>query len=206
MLKEIFIKLIAQYCNNEIIAENLWSEIEEAYTSFGRYYHNLHHLQALYNEIKEQKNAVRDINAMLFALFYHDFIYDPLKNDNELQSAILAKQKLQAIGCPQEVIDKCYSLIMATKGHDRADDNDINLFTDTDISILGKDWETYLTYSQLIRKEYQIYPDEIYYPGRAKVLTHFLSMKTIYKTEQFQAKYEKQARANLLSELELTKQ
>ncbi|MNE29996.1 hypothetical protein D3C80_1234930 [compost metagenome] len=206
MLKEIFAELVVKYCHDEIIAEQLWSEIEMAYTSSERYYHNLSHLQAVYDEIKEQDNLVGDINTMLFALFYHDFVYDPLKSDNELQSANFAKQRLEQIGCQQNIIDKCYSLIMATKGHNRVEDNDINMFTDADISILGKDWETYLAYSQSIRKEYQIYPDEIYYPGRAKVLTHFLSMEAIYKTDDFHTKYEKQAKANLLRELKLTAQ
>lgn len=206
MLKEIFTKLVVKYCRNEIIAEQLWAEMEAAYASSGRYYHNLSHLQAVYEELKEQENLVEDINAMLFALFYHDFVYDPLKSDNELQSANFAKQRLQQIGCPQTIIDKCYLLIMATKGHDRVDDNDINMFTDADISILGKDWETYFAYSQSIRKEYQLYSDEIYYPGRAKVLAHFLSMNAIYKTDHFHINYEKQARANLLRELKLTEQ
>jgi predicted metal-dependent HD superfamily phosphohydrolase len=39
---------------------------------------------------------------------------------------------------------------------------------DADLSILGKDLDTYLAYTKMIRKEYSIYPDFLYKPGRKK--------------------------------------
>ncbi|MDX2245424.1 MAG: hypothetical protein SF052_01505 [Bacteroidia bacterium] len=80
-------------------------------------------------------------------------------------------------------------------------DNDTNLFTDADLSILGQKREIYHAYSTNVRKEYAIYPDILYNPGRKKVLQHFLAMEQIFKTPHFQEKYEAQARANLEEEL-----
>ena len=54
-----------------------------------------------------------------------------------------------------------------------------------------------------IRKEYAIYPDMLYNPGRKKVLQHFLTMDTIYKTAVYRDRYEQKAKENLQRELEL---
>jgi predicted metal-dependent HD superfamily phosphohydrolase len=80
-------------------------------------------------------------------------------------------------------------------------DNDTNLFTDADLSILGKSWDAYSQYYQQVRKEYGFYPDLLYKPGRKKVLQHFLSMNSIYKTPFFKEKYEHSAIENLKHEL-----
>lgn len=52
-----------------------------------------------------------------------------------------------------------------------------------------------------VRKEYSIYPDLLYKPGRKKVLQHFLQMERIFKTQVFYDKYETQSRRNLEKEL-----
>jgi predicted metal-dependent HD superfamily phosphohydrolase len=91
---------------------------------------------------------------------------------------------------------------MATKGHTFSDDPDTNLFTDADLSVLGKPWPTYEAYFKNVRKEYAIYPDFLYKPGRKKVLQHFLTMPRIFKTEYFYDAYESNARENITRELE----
>jgi predicted metal-dependent HD superfamily phosphohydrolase len=103
---------------------------------------------------------------------------------------------------PTEIIENCKSQILATKKHQDSSDIDTNFFIDADLSILGQDTETYKIYFQNVRKEYSIYPDLIYNPGRKKVLKHFLELKRIFKTEYFYAKYENQAKQNLQTELE----
>ena len=70
------------------------------------------------------------------------------------------------------------------------------------LSVLGSDWNTYELYSRQIRKEYGIYPDIVYKPGRRKVLLYFLELNNIYKTAFFAGRYERQARLNLRRELE----
>ena len=74
---------------------------------------------------------------------------------------------------------------------------------DLDLSILGTDWEIYNKYTQNIRKEYKIYPDILYKPGRKKVLKHFLERDSLYFTERFKTKFEKQARNNLIQEIDM---
>lgn len=190
-----------QYTSDEGLIQSLWSEVYHFYSSRKRYYHNLTHLEKLYAELFAIKSQVEDWNTVLFALFYHDLIYNPMRKDNEEQSALRAQACLQQLHVPPEKITRCTAHIRATQGHQVSVDRDTNLFTDADLSILGQDWDMYSTYVAQIRREYAIYPDLLYRPGRQKVLRHFLAMDRIYKTDFFYEKYEQQARENMKKEL-----
>lgn len=109
---------------------------------------------------------------------------------------------MQQLAVPIQQIERCKSQIMATKSHVFSDDSDTNYFTDADLSILGQPWEVYQTYYQNVRREYAIYPDLVYHPGRKKVLQHFLSMERIFKTNFFSSQFEEQAKDNLRREME----
>ena len=200
-LKVIFFELIQKYTNDQRLIEPLWVEIEKNYSKKKRFYHNLTHLDNLYFQLSKIKSEIKDWDTLLFSLFYHDVIYSASKRDNEEKSAELAKENLLLISYPIEKIDLCFEQIMATKSHSVSVNNDTNLFTDADLSILGQSWEEYEVYYKQIRKEYAVYPDFLYNPGRKKVLQHFLSMKRIFKTDYFFEKFETQARENLKSEL-----
>jgi predicted metal-dependent HD superfamily phosphohydrolase len=201
-LKQNFIELFHTYCNNQEIVSKCWNEIEVRYGGKKRYYHNFTHIKTLIDELLECKYLVNDWDTLLFSVFYHDIIYNVLKGDNEERSAEVAVQRLSAISFPEEKIQLCKEEILATKNHKLSENNDVNLFTDADLSILGQSTDVYQQYCSQIRKEYSIYPDIIYKPGRRKVIDHFLSMGRIFKTNYFYDKYEQQARINLLTELD----
>ena len=197
MLKELFLSLTSQYTNEADLQQKLWLEIEKNYSGKKRHYHNLSHLENLLAELTELKEVISNWNAIVFAVFYHDVVYKAHRKDNEEQSAVVAKKHLQHLHCDTALIDQVDKLILATKSHQFSDDPDVNLFTDADLSILGKDWETYNTYCSNVRKEYAIYPDLLYKPGRKKALQHFLSMDRIFKTDHFYSKYETAAKNNI---------
>jgi len=202
-LKEIFFELARKYTDNLRLKDELWKEIEKNYSSPGRHYHNLQHLENLLIQLQDVKNNIRNWDATLFALFYHDTIYKATKNNNEEKSAELAVKRSTEINVPAATISKCTEMILATKKHIQDDDSDINYFTDADLSILGQSWREYEKYFKQIRKEYSIYPDLIYNHGRKKVIEHFLQMERIYKTDHFYKKFEINAKNNLLKEKEL---
>ncbi len=203
MLRDLFYSLTEQYTNDHLLQEKLWQQIEKNYTGKKRHYHTLNHLENLIAELSDLQNNIANWNAVLFAVFYHDIIYKAHRKDNEEESARLAQKHLSLLNCREELIDQVNKLILTTKSHQLSDDNDVNLFTDADLSILGKDWETYSTYFHHVRKEYSIYPDLLYKPGRRKALQHFLSMDRLFKTDTFFNKYETAARANLKNEIAL---
>ena len=202
-LKETYIELCKKYSNDDALIIDYWQIIEKAYSQKSRHYHNLQHLINLFSQLNEVKELITDWETIQFATFYHDIIYNTLKSNNEEKSASLAKTHLTKLAVPNVQIDKCVVFIIATKSHEINTDNDCNLFTDADLSILGYDWIDYELYFNQIRKEYSIYPDIIYNPGRKKVLQHFLSMNRIFKTEHFFNNFENKARYNLTTELEM---
>jgi predicted metal-dependent HD superfamily phosphohydrolase len=203
MLKETFCNLVYKYCDADIVINNLWNEIVYCYSKKKRQYHTLVHLKNVLKQLEAVRQYIEDWDTILFTLFYHDIVYNALKNDNEEASALLAKKNMTMLAVPNLMIEKCVLQILATKQHLLNIDSDSNYFTDADLSILGADWEAYSTYLTNVRKEYFIYPNFIYNPGRKKVLQHFLSMERIYKTDYFFERFEMQAKLNMQKEMKM---
>lgn len=197
-VKQTFLDLTRRYSEDEYFIEECWNEIETAYTSSERCYHDLAHISAMLTEL-DPVTEIRYRDRLLFAIFYHDLIYDPLRKDNEKRSAELFEKRISPTGFRQ--IREVKSLIEATKNHNFSDDPDTNLLLDLDLSILGKSPQIYRDYKNSIRKEFSIIPGFLYNPGRKKILKDFLKRDFIYKTAHFRDRYEMQARENLNTEL-----
>jgi predicted metal-dependent HD superfamily phosphohydrolase len=200
-LAEAFEITAKHFTENTRRTKELWGEIEEAYSTKDRHYHTLQHLDFMHRKLSAFHDQLTDADAVWFALFYHDAIYDVRRKDNEEQSAALALQRLTALSVPKKIMHLCREHIMATRAHTLSDNPDSNLFIDADLSILGQDAETYHTYSRQIRREYKIYPDAVYNNGRKKVLERFLQATYIFKTISFREMYEQSARFNIATEL-----
>ena len=136
-----------------------------------------------------------------FTIFYHDIIYDVKQNNNEAQSAILAKKRLLELNVPQKIITQVVELILLTKTHNETTNELYKLFLDADLAILGTDKKSYELYSQAIRKEYSSYDTKTYNQGRIKMLQSFINRPKIFQTDFFYIKYEKTAQKNIQNEL-----
>jgi predicted metal-dependent HD superfamily phosphohydrolase len=202
-LKNQFEQLCFSFTADQDFVNSLWAEIEKKYTGKGRFYHNLLHLENMFIELESVKDRISDFTAISFSVFYHDVIYDSTSKSNEEKSTEFSKARLTELGLDKDRIHHISDQIIATKAHQLSENSDTNYLLDADLSILGKDFETYLEYSGMIRKEYAIYPDILYKPGRKKVLKHFLELESIFKTEHFKEKYELQARKNIEAEIKL---
>ena len=202
ILEQIFKNLCFNYSDDQKFIENSWTEIDKKYSEKTRYYHNLLHIQNLFEEIEQVKENIKNFEIVSFSVFYHDIIYSATSKSNEEKSADYAAKRLTGLNLNKNDIKTVCNQILATKSHQKSDDSDTNYLLDADLSILGKNFQIYSQYIQKIRKEYSIYPDFVYKPGRKKVLQHFLDLENIYKTEFFREKYEATARKNLIAELE----
>jgi predicted metal-dependent HD superfamily phosphohydrolase len=200
-LPEAFKTSASHYTENTGRIKDFWGEIEKAYSTTDRHYHTLHHLTFMHLELSPFHSQLADADAVWFALFYHDAVYDVRRTDNEDKSATLALQRLAALSVPEETMRLCREHIMATRAHTLSDNPDSNLFMDADLSILGQHPDMYHAYSTKIRQEYSIYPDAVYNEGRRQVLNHFLQEPYIFKTTPFREIYEQQARFNIGTEL-----
>jgi len=205
-LKHEFCKLLEIYTDRIENIETLWNEILERYSESHRRYHTLKHLEHLFELLQELKWEVKNWDAICFSVFYHDVIYDPAKATNEEDSAQLAELRMLELGIGRKLIDEVIALILATKSHEAKENQDAKLLLDADLTILGENEQRYDLYAQMIREEFAIYPDELYVPGRIRVVEHFLSKPTIYQTEGFRRRFEKSARKNLEREMSLLKE
>ena len=196
-----------RYTNKQEIAQELWQEIEAAYSQPERHFHNLAHLSQLFEVLSSYQHMLEDWDTLAFAVFYHDIVYDVVnyvtENTNEDRSADKAEQSLLQISYPSEKISRCKQHILATKKHEQSEDSDTNFLIDADLSILGQPWNVYEVYMKNIRKEYDIYPDPIFRAGRTKALEHFLQLPQLFKTDAFQQGYGAVAKENLNHELEI---
>jgi predicted metal-dependent HD superfamily phosphohydrolase len=96
-------------------AAKLWEELVNAYSKSSRHYHTLEHLDYLLSQISHVKHQIQDFDAVLFALYYHDVVYNVLNKDNEEKSAALATTRLDVLNVPKARIESCRQHIVATK-------------------------------------------------------------------------------------------
>src|SRR5262245_9035275 len=181
------------------------AELVQAYSGPGRHYHTLDHLAALLVQLDRYGEGLADRNAVELAIFFHDAVYAPTRSDNEEQSTALARERLPALGLPTALVVRVADLVLATRHASEPsapqDDWDRALLVDLDLSILGADRPDYAAYAQAIRREYAVYPDLIYRPGRRRVLGEFLARPRIYRTHRLHELWDAAARANLAGEL-----
>ena len=191
IIQQQFKKISQKYTNDESKIDDCWSEIVRAYD--GRAYHNLNHISTLYTHLSNIKELIDDFDMIFYAICYHDIVYDISSSENELQSALLARDRLYSLGVNSSMIDRVYSHIMATKSHQKSLDEDTNLFIDADLAILGSD--NYDEYINAIREEYRVFGE-----GRERIVKYFLSQPQIYHTKHFYNLYEEKAIINLSRE------
>ncbi|MEM9987727.1 MAG: hypothetical protein AAF804_21770 [Bacteroidota bacterium] len=198
-LKNRYLDLLGGYQFSSDAARIRWELIESHYQEPHRHYHTLLHLQAMAKEVQAVEDQLNDPDCFWFALFYHDLIYDPMRQDNEAASAKVMQEQLAQSSFSQS--ERVKELILATQHHAPSKDFDQQAFLDVDLAILGQAPSVYQRYAQQIREEYHMFPDPLYHPGRKQVLQNLLNRPSIYQTDHFKSIYEAQARANLTQEL-----
>jgi predicted metal-dependent HD superfamily phosphohydrolase len=201
-LRAQWVSLTSQYAPNPSLIESLFNSIVEYYSEKNRAYHNLSHIQSLLSLSESLSDKIQNPDALYFAIWFHDIIYDTKRSDNEEKSAEFAVDALASLGIPEQTIALAREMILATKHHRGADLSwDTKAFLDLDTSILGAPEEIYKEYGRAIRREYSWVPDFLYRKGRVKILNDFLGRERIYYTEEIASKYELQARQNIAAEV-----
>jgi len=167
-----------------------------------RHYHNLRHVAEMLRLLGQFEAEAADYDALRLAAWFHDAVYDTRSRTNEEESAALAGRAMAELGVPPGRAEAVRRLILATKRHEAEGDvPDLGLFLDADLSILGAPGETYLAYSEAIRKEYSWVPEAAYREGRLRVLTNFLGRERLYYTGPLAERLEARARSNLSNEI-----
>lgn len=201
-LKIIFFKRLSKYTDNTTLINNTFSDLLNDYRGEKRHYHDLSHITNLLYLLEDHKFRLRDEDAVFFAIWFHDVIYNTWSNNNEEKSADFAHEVLRQTHMPLSKIETIVHYIHATKTHTADGDTDLELFLDFDLSILGSENAIYEVYARQIREEFHAYPNFIYNRGRRKALRSFLEKRYIYHSDEFRRHYEAKARENIQRELD----
>src|ERR1043166_7920800 len=159
-----------------------FAELFSRYSESHRAYHNLAHIKAMLAELKSVRDLATKPNAIEFAIWYHDAIYDTRGNDNEEQSATLALNVASQAGLTEDFRKSVEHLILATKHTANPVDADARLLVDIDLAILGQSEERFDKYEREIREEYGWVSEKDFIAGRSAVLKSFIDRATIYST------------------------
>lgn len=179
-----------------------YTALVDAYSSPGRVYHTLEHIQAVLAWIETLQNYATDLPTLQLAAWFHDCIYDPHATDNEERSAAYAQRTLSRLALPMTTIQTTSQMILSTKIHtNAANSQDGHILLDADLAILGTTIQQYDTYAQAIRQEYSWLSETAYRTGRIHALQTFLQRARIYNTEPMYTTLEKSARENIRREL-----
>ena len=203
-VKEKWQQLTA-FSKKEEIKEQLWGEIVYRYSGQHRHYHNINHIAHLFTWCDRFMDKIKNPAVMGFSILYHDVVYDTYSPDNETQSAALAEAHLKQLSVNNVLINNVKTFITATKNHTIPDGfslkEDLALFLDFDMAILGVDENMYKLYSEKIRQEYSKYPDPVYREGRKLALQKVLVSENIFATDDLKKVLEEKARENIIREV-----
>ncbi len=119
MVAETFTSLASRYTESIPLVEKLYTELVKHYSEKGRFYHNLDHLNSLLQQILPLADLIKDLDMVLFAVYYHDVVYRVLRKDNEEKSTLFAEKRLNTLNVKTNRIELCTKHILATKAHRR---------------------------------------------------------------------------------------
>ncbi len=181
----------------------LLSQLVNAWSAPHRHYHSLRHLQECLQLLERWGRDEAARHEVGIALWFHDAVYDPLRDDNEDRSARWAVTALRDLGAQEDKRRRIGKMIRATKHSAQAADtraarvDGLDLMLDIDLAILGADRARFEEYERQVRHEYAHVADEAFARSRADFIDGLLGVSPLYLTEIARAELESNARENL---------
>lgn len=190
---------------SSVQVEQWFDEVRSLYSSPGRRYHTPEHVEHCLRQLDVIPGLVNDRDALEFAIWYHDAIYELDRTDNELKSARLFQR--HAGQCmSKDLVAKVFDLIMVTVHNDHLpSSSDQEFMVDIDLSSFGLPWNQFLQDSIAVREEKPHLSDAEFYVRQAAFLQSLLDRRSFCLTPFFRKRHEKRARENIaryLSKLE----
>ncbi|CAK9802092.1 hypothetical protein ANTPLA_LOCUS3076 [Anthophora plagiata] len=193
------------------VCDKWLTKLLEAYSEKKRTYNNLDILcdkLQCYNEIKDN---LQNPQAVLLALFFQNFEYDPKALDGGIKNLEHFNAFAEEAGIPDDAKQRTCELLKVAATHSTDahkiggafGGEDAHYFLDLDMVVLGFPSEIYAEYRERIREEYSFLSEPMYTALRLKVLQDFVQIPNIFATKEFREKYEEQARQNIQTEIEL---
>ena len=180
----------------------LFDGLCRSYAEPHRHYHNLSHLTWLFDCLERHADEIDDPARLAFAVWYHDAVYDPRRQDNEAKSAERAMKELDDLGAGPALRSHVVQLILATRNHAQGGrDYDDDIFLDADIAIVGAPAAEYDAYARQVRAEYSHLDDAAWAKGRSRFLNTVIARDRIFRSGIFEGEYAATARQNIAREI-----
>ncbi len=167
-----------------VLSADILTELQAGYGDPARHYHTDRHIVSMLKQAADLD--LKDRHAARLAIFFHDLVYDPLRNDNERRSAEVLKERLSGYTAADR-LNLASAIIEATAGHQLTGDHDTDLVLDLDMAILGQPWPVYETYAKGVMAEYLPYIGvAAWRQGRVSLfLDPILARGKIFLTDRF---------------------
>lgn len=185
-----FDDLLAAVAPPEAVA----TELRSMYAEPHRAYHNTLHIGLLWLRHLGHGGDRGDA-GMARAILFHDAIYDPHAQDNEVRSAALLAARLPGDPWAEEAIR-----VTADHVGYAGTDARVMWLLDLDLSPLAEDAPVFARNTDALRREYAHVSDAAWREGRRDILSRFLGAPALYRTD-LAATYEAPARRNLAAAL-----
>jgi predicted metal-dependent HD superfamily phosphohydrolase len=184
-----------------VVPERAFEELVASYEEAHRAYHRFDHVidcLRVFDTVASAADRPAEVEA---AIWFHDVVYDPKRDDNESRSANLAAHVLRDAGVDEAAARRILELVLATRHEVPPKTQDERLVLDVDLSILGRSPPEFLAFEEQIRSEYQWVPADVFHERRAAVLERFSRREPLFYTAELRSRFESQARANLATAL-----
>jgi predicted metal-dependent HD superfamily phosphohydrolase len=179
------------------VPQDALEELLRAYSSPRRFYHNLTHIEDCLFVFDQAKFLAIHPEEVELAIWFHDAVYDTRRSDNEQKSAEWAASVINRSNLSSGIAERVSRLVLATLHQAEVRDRDAQVLVDVDLSILGSEAAVFRQYDENIRKEYDWVPEALFQQKRVEILRGFLERPHIYHLEEYRARFEERARANL---------
>ncbi|WP_199320699.1 hypothetical protein [Leptolyngbya sp. FACHB-261] len=180
------------------MSQDVLEKLIRAYSSPHRFYHNLTHIEDCFTIFEQAKSLATHPEEIELAIWFHDAVYDPRGSANEQKSAEWAQFVINQSGLGNAIVERVSRLILATRHNAKLKDRDAQILIDVDLSILGREEDTFWRYEENIRKEYAWVPESLFRQKRVEILRSFLNRQHIYHLDEYRERFEARARANLM--------
>lgn len=173
----------------------VYAELRRRYEAPSRWFHNLKHIEDCVRLCDEVAALLVDRDAVEFALWFHDVVYDIGATTNELRSAelFLTLSGGASFMFRHRVCDH----ILATRHANTVHDSDRRFIVDIDLAGFGAPWDEFMRNGGLLRDESSAVPDARYHSGQVAFLSRLNKRRHFFATEYFRARFETTARENL---------
>lgn len=166
-------------------------ELTRRYTEAHRHYHDIRHVA----QMLAWGTEVGLDDVQVWAVWFHDAVYDSRRDDNEEQSAALAERHLRAAGYGDDAVRMVAQIVRDTEAHSPSLPASAAVL-DLDLGSLALPWDAFCANTAAIRREYAHVDDRAFAAGRRRFMTALLARPRLFFSPWGEQR-EATARANI---------